>query len=97
MYNILEDKTRLKIAEFLPGAIEQVLKSYRDFLASEVFTKTEDFKKNHEACKAAITHVELIIKLTERINQNGSEEPSEDLHAMLESAYAELEKSEEKY
>ena len=63
----IENKTRAAIAEFLPGAIAAALQSYSRFLddaakASED-QDSKDFKAHHDACKMAIAHIELLIKL----------------------------------
>lgn len=61
----LEGQSREEIAKALPCALKTALKSYKNFMADE---KTEDastFKSHHDACKAAVAHIQLLTKLVE--------------------------------
>lgn len=59
----LEETTRAQIAEYLPDAVDQALESYRNFYKKTDFEDAKDFASHHSACKAAIAHVELLLKL----------------------------------
>jgi hypothetical protein len=59
----IEAATREKIAEFLPDALATALSSYHLFSQQEVDTKAKEFNAHHTACKVAIAHIELLIKL----------------------------------
>ncbi len=61
--------TREQLVEFLPAAIKKATASYQEF-AGRVIPKEEkdksdvkNFTEHHAACKAAITHIELLLKL----------------------------------
>ena len=60
----IESETRRQIASFLPDAIIRALTSYHEFSKSN---SEEDeckrFAANHSAAKAAIAHIELLLKL----------------------------------
>lgn len=61
-----QDETRKQIAEFLPEAIATALTSYQLFLIGDEGNKNaKDFKAHHDACKVAIAHLELLIKLAQ--------------------------------
>ena len=59
---------REDISAFLPNAVETAIQSYRSF-SKEQATSSKDpltareFKDHHDACKVAIAHIELLIKL----------------------------------
>lgn len=55
----IENQSREQIAEFLPEAIATALNSYRDYMEKE----DHNFKEKHTACKTAIAHIELLLKL----------------------------------
>lgn len=59
----IESGMRERIAEFLPRAVEAALASYQDFSEKEDVDDAKDFKAHHDACKVAIAHIELLIKL----------------------------------
>jgi len=63
----IEARSRLAIADFLPGAIQTALDSYQFFSGdqakSQEETSAKQFKEHHDACKVAIAHIELLIKL----------------------------------
>lgn len=68
------DQARRRIAEFLPAALETALESYQEFverppLTSDKGEKTNDrkaFSDHHTSCKAALSHIELLLKLSEK-------------------------------
>ncbi len=86
----IEGGMRTRIAEFLPCALGEALASYQVFLEREHTEIPKDFKAYHDACKAAISHVELLLKLADKINMLGEdgEENNEDLVNMIENAKA---------
>lgn len=92
----IEEQTRQQIAAFLPDAISIALKSYRNFYdVEEVFETAKDFAAHHSACKAAIAHIELLIKLAKWAdlpNNNNTSTADQELALLLASAEAELQK-----
>ncbi len=61
----LEENSRAKIAHCLPDAIDCALQSYRRFYGQESSegASAKDFSAHHSACKTAIAHIELLLKL----------------------------------
>jgi hypothetical protein len=59
----IEESTRRQIAEFLPAAIERTLESYREFSGRDAGGDSKAFNAHHAACKVAVAHIELLIKL----------------------------------
>ncbi len=59
----IEDESRAQIALFLPDAIARALTSYHRFAEQSVPDGVKEFSAHHSACKVAIAHVELLLKL----------------------------------
>lgn len=59
----IDSKTRRQIADFLPSAISKTLQSYEGFILSEEVGDAKEFTAHHNACKVAISHLELLLKL----------------------------------
>ena len=64
----IEARTRKDIAGFLPAAIQTALDSYQQFSEAQITDSastptSQEFKAHHDACKVAIAHLELLIKL----------------------------------
>lgn len=75
---------RTRISIFLPKALSTALCSYEMFLEQGACEEAKDFKAHHDACKSAITHLELIIKLAEKIGVFIPNEPINDTDAMAD-------------
>lgn len=88
----LEERTRVKIMRYLPDAIECALSSYRRFYAQEIFENAKDFAAHHAACKAAIAHVELLLKLAAWAGVESGQGRDDGLGALLADAQAELQR-----
>ncbi|MAY99507.1 MAG: hypothetical protein CMH32_03145 [Micavibrio sp.] len=92
----IEEETRRQIAHFLPDAIAKTLQSYKDFYDSDAgFESAKEFSAHHSACKAAIAHVELLIKLAKWADlpdETGHREEDAELALLLANAEAELKK-----
>lgn len=60
----IEEETKRQIAGFLPRAIAGALSSYHSFMCGhDVPDDAKGFSAHHSACKVAIAHIELLIKL----------------------------------
>lgn len=98
----IEQNTREAIAAFLPGAIAAALQSYSNFLeeqaTSEEQPDSKDFKAHHDACKVAIAHIELLVKLAKWADLPdpvlGDQARHAELQAMIALANAEIAESE---
>lgn len=62
---LVDDKTRQKIANFLPEALSTALQSYHSFSRTDFGESKKDFSDHHNACKIAIAHIELLLKLAQ--------------------------------
>ena len=87
----IEALSRTQIAEALPDAIETALISYRIFSTKDNTDTPKIFGEHHNACKAAIAHIELLLKLARWIDsddQNNTK--NERLRTLLLNAKDEL-------
>ncbi len=98
----IEIQTRKDIAAFLPCAIESALESYITFSQEEATNaqkkyNAKDFKAHHDACKVAIAHIELLIKLARWADLPDPKLENADKQAMLcailENANGELDRN----
>ena len=88
----LEENIHAKIAECLPSAIDCALQSYRHFAERSAPDDAKDFSAHHAACKAAIAHIDLLLKLAAWANlprEDGAEDDA--LVGLMADAQAELE------
>jgi hypothetical protein len=93
----IEIQTREAIIAFLPGAIAAALLSYSRFLEEQATkedpTDAKNFKAHHDACKVAIAHIELLVKLANSIclgvNKQGGIDNA-TMARLLMSAQAEI-------
>ena len=78
----------LDVGMELTPALQKALTDYLTFSGKEAPLDTKEFNAYHTACKAALLHVALLIKMTQK------EAPQEpiipDLSALLEQAKKEL-------
>lgn len=85
-----------QITDFLPKALENAIKSYDTFLTQKEQSNAEnaesdDFRKHHDACKVALVHIELILKLVKSAEAEGSvEDKRQAFTNMMRSVQAEL-------
>lgn len=84
----IEVQSRKAIAEFLPRAIESALFSYEQFSldhsTSNESLQSKDFKAHHDACKVAIAHIELLIKLAKWADLPNPQLEDEDKNRLLQ-------------
>ncbi|MAF98072.1 MAG: hypothetical protein CMH26_05490 [Micavibrio sp.] len=86
----IEAKMRDDIAAFLPAAIEVAILSYQRFAEEEASAitalKAKEFKLHHDACKMALAHIELLLKL---VSIAGIEPPENiiDLEQIIANAH----------
>lgn len=97
MKNDIELKSRAQIAAMLPQAIESAMLSYQNFLdrkdsPSEKKSSADLFKDHHNACKVALAHVALLLKLAKWADTCGADGANaEALQEMMRKAELELE------
>ena len=86
---------RATIATHLPDAIECAMQSYRRFYAQETEDDARSFSAHHSACKAAIAHIELLLKLAAWANLPRKDGDDAALAALMADARDELERYRE--
>jgi hypothetical protein len=91
----IENMSRQQIASFLPDAIAKALTSYHEFAERNiVINQAKAFSEHHSACKVAVAHIELLIKLARWADLPHIEagKPNEQvmLAAMMQEAEEEL-------
>jgi hypothetical protein len=94
----IESRMRKDIAVFLPMAMQAAIMSYQNFLEEEATSdeprNAKSFKEQHDACKIAIAHIDLLIKLAKWADipppelQDASQQKI--MQTMIENAQAEL-------
>lgn len=96
----IEMEMREAIVAFLPGAIAAALLSYSRFLEEQTTREEQpdakSFKAHHDACKVAIAHIELLVKLASALSE-GTRDCGVDTPAMailLKNAQAEVDEHE---
>lgn len=95
----IESGMRDSIAEFLPRALDAALDSYL-YYSEQQITDTEStpcskaFKEHHDACKVALAHIDLLIKLAKWADLPDPKVESEDkervLLSLIQNAQGEL-------
>lgn len=88
----IEDLSRVQIAGFLPDAIRTALNSYQKFSKKNVGDEEKDFKDHHTACKVAISHIDLLLKLARWADLPDSEIEGQNHQRVLAAAIEEAEK-----
>ncbi len=58
----IEAESKEQISRFLPDALATALTSYQAFMEQAVPKEAHEFIKHHNAGKAAIAHIELLLK-----------------------------------
>ncbi len=91
----IEDRTRAQIAAFLPGALKKALSSYKAFRKEKPpLNSPKDFKAHHDACKAVIAHIQLLLKLAEWAHlpdkSSSTEIDQTELAGMIKKARVEI-------
>lgn len=64
----IEALSRAHIEQALPDAIETAIESYRTFMRQDNSDTPKMFGDHHNACKAAIAHIELLLKLAKWVD-----------------------------
>lgn len=84
-----------RIKDALTYALYKTMSSYQNFLDDSESETPAEFKNRHTACKAALSHIEMLLKLSIMVDDD---EDNADINAMeklLENAQKELEGHDE--
>src|SRR5262245_49343285 len=91
----LASDMRGRIAAALPNVLAKALTDYEKFLDAKGESETsKTFKERHEACKAAVAHIAMIVKVAGEIGDEenpGGESQQKILETLLLDARKELE------
>lgn len=63
------------VKDFLPEAMDMAMKSYQRFLQDQMGGRGEQdvFGKNHTAGKAAVAHIQMLLKLSQQVDVKETE------------------------
>lgn len=92
MQVIAEERLRQDVLKILPAAMEKAIQSY-EFYVEEKPSKTtdkKDFSEYHIGCKTAISHVLLLIKLSQWVAADKHGDNNDDLEEITHKAIAEV-------
>ncbi|MBU0860125.1 MAG: hypothetical protein KJ667_09310 [Alphaproteobacteria bacterium] len=93
MTQTIEEHSRQRIATFLPDAIAKALTSYHVFSERAVdMEKPKEFSDHHSACKVAVAHIELLLKLARWADLPDKQDGAPNDRVMLGALLAEAEK-----
>jgi len=85
--------TQHKVAHSLSHAIQTALDSYQNFNegGEQDSEHANNFKNHHAACKAALAHIEALLKLLNMVDALNDDD-QHNLQEMIKRAHAELRK-----
>ncbi|MCH7936858.1 MAG: hypothetical protein IH994_07185 [Proteobacteria bacterium] len=88
-------RTRNDLGARLPALIEAALRRYEEFTdAKQPPTEAKAFAAHAAACRAAMAHLEQLLKLALSLNGEGAATPpGEDINRLIADAEAALEKT----
>ncbi len=89
----LREETRTRMERFFPKALETALAHYRQ-VSRKVEKSYPDIKKQQEACKISLAHIQLLLKLGNEIIEKSEQDEGVDhnqvLQALIENAQEEI-------
>lgn len=96
--NRISKEARERIAKILPDVLLQALESYQNFLSSGVGEQkkgdnSKNFKSHHDACKMALSHIELLIKIAKELKactDTIDDERHQELQYAIDNASVEI-------
>ena len=93
------DDVRSLLCDLLPNLIQNATNSYELFSLTEAPEDAKGFAAHHAACKAALSHVELLTKLVRWVEKEEQDQPAslsedEEIAALLNGARAALKELE---
>lgn len=92
-----------KILSFLRTGIEKTMRSYDRHTNAEIEDENHpDFAKHHTACKQAVTHLELLLKIYEKnlaLQKDEGDKKStkgKNMHSLIEEACIRIKEDNDK-
>ncbi len=90
----IEHHARAQIAQTLPSAMQKAIDAYHNFIDDNDNKKTAEFKNRYTAAKVALSHIEMLIKLSDMVGSM-DDETHNQLEALIVEAKRELEEMDE--
>ncbi len=90
--NPLNDESRRQLAEFVPSALETAIESYEKIVKDKP-EEEEKIKAYYERCKAALAHIELVLKVAKSIEEYLQKSVIEEIvtaEEILKTAHVEI-------
>ena len=97
MANRIEMMSKEQLARFLPDALNTAINSYHAFMAQEIKQEPKDFAAHHAACKAAIAHIELLLKFARWADLPDAQAANHNNQIVLAAIMREAEDELQKY
>ncbi|MCP4393314.1 MAG: hypothetical protein GY804_03455 [Alphaproteobacteria bacterium] len=70
---------KARLRNYLPAKIAGVVSSYDAFTSETMPKDAKGFTAHHSACKAAIAHTDMLIKLAKWVEEEAKDENSESM------------------
>lgn len=89
-----EDEVFRRIRSGVPEALDRAYQAYKGRVVAGSPADAKEFTSAQAACRAALTHVMLLLKLNQQLARSrcgGPEEETDDLDALVSEARAALE------
>ncbi|MBI1206778.1 MAG: hypothetical protein GC191_05755 [Azospirillum sp.] len=80
------DDVRQTIALLLPEVLRRAISSYRDFVMTEAALGAKDFKEHHTAGRAALVHLETMLRLARWAAPGDGGDDNENLERLVGEA-----------
>ena len=90
------DSLKPELRQTLPAQIQSAIKSYEQFAACDSTEDAKTFAAHHSACKAAIAHIEALLKLA-RWTDSEESMPKPEPDTQFTSILAEAQEQENEY
>ncbi len=92
----IENEMRKQIAKFLPTAMRKALASYKRFIKNKGYAGIENFRRDHDACKLALSHIKLLIELAQWADLMPAEDQNDVLAKLIEEGRRQVDEYESK-
>jgi hypothetical protein len=85
----ISEECRQQISLFLPDALRAALTSYQEYVTTPGKSEGDKFKDYHVSCKAAVAHIELLLKLAKIARLPDASLPDQSQQAVFSGVYTE--------
>lgn len=77
-----------RLTEQLPGLVDTAVESYRNFAEAEPPGDAKSYAARQAACKAALAHLDLLLRLARMLLPKAAAEAAPDLETLIVEARA---------